>query len=74
MRCVICRMGELRPGRATVTFDVDEGSTVVIRHVPAGVCDACGEPFVDDAAAQALLERLDVAATHGGGLVREYGA
>ena len=75
MRCTICRLGELRPGRTTVTFDDDEGYTVVIRHVPAEVCDNCGEAFVDDAAAQALLERLDVPAAHGSGLlVLEYAA
>ena len=75
MRCAICRLGELSPGRTTVTFDDDEGSTVVIRHVPAEVCDNCGEAFVDDAAAQAMLERMDVSAAHRSGLlVLEYSA
>ena len=55
-RCVICKVGLLSPGRATMTFDDDEGLTVVVRHVPAiGVCDSCGEAYFDEETARAVL-------------------
>jgi YgiT-type zinc finger domain-containing protein len=55
-RCVICKLGQLTAGRATMTFDDDDGLTVVIRHVPAiGVCDSCGEAYFDEDTARAML-------------------
>ncbi len=55
MKCPICRMGETRPGKATVTLERD-GLTLVIRNVPARVCENCGEEYVDEAEARRLLE------------------
>ncbi len=37
MKCVICRYGETAPGKVTVTLEQD-GATVVIKEVPARVC------------------------------------
>jgi len=54
-RCVICKVGRMRPGEATFTPDDDQDLTVVIRHVPAEVCDCCGDAMVDEATARALL-------------------
>lgn len=39
------------PGHATMTFDDEDGLVVVIGHVPALVCDECGEAFAADAMA-----------------------
>jgi YgiT-type zinc finger domain-containing protein len=42
----VCKFGETHPGWATVT--VTRGETVlVIKDVPADVCDNCGEEYVD---------------------------
>ncbi len=54
MRCVICKNGEARPGTATVTLERD-GSTLVVRSVPALVCDNCGEEYVDQEVVKRLL-------------------
>jgi YgiT-type zinc finger domain-containing protein len=37
MNCAICRNGEMRPGKATVTLERD-GTTLIVRGVPAEVC------------------------------------
>jgi YgiT-type zinc finger domain-containing protein len=55
MRCVICRHGEARSGKITVTLERDE-LTLVIKDVPAQVCDNCGEEYLDDATAENLLK------------------
>lgn len=55
MKCVICRNGEARPDTATVTLERD-GSVLVIKGVPASVCENCGEEFLDEAVSTRLLE------------------
>ena len=47
MRCVICKHGETQPGLVTVTLERDE-SIVIIKRVPAEVCDNCGEYYLSD--------------------------
>ncbi|MBV8194297.1 MAG: type II toxin-antitoxin system MqsA family antitoxin [Candidatus Dormibacteraeota bacterium] len=54
-QCVICKVGRMHPGKAAMTFDDDEGLTMVIRHVPADVCDTCGEAEFDEETARTLL-------------------
>ena len=47
MKCVICKTGESHPGKTTVTLQ--RGRTVVvIRDVPAEVCENCGEYYLDE--------------------------
>ncbi|WP_419638865.1 type II toxin-antitoxin system MqsA family antitoxin, partial [Thiolapillus sp.] len=41
MECVICKTGETRPGHVTVTLQ-REGVTLLIKDVPAEICDNCG--------------------------------
>jgi YgiT-type zinc finger domain-containing protein len=64
MKCVICRHGETRPGTATVTLERDR-LTLVVKDVPARVCDTCGEQYVDEAAATRLLQTAEEAARAG---------
>lgn len=45
MKCAICRHGETRPGVANVTLQRGD-ATVVIKGVPADVCDNCGEYYL----------------------------
>jgi YgiT-type zinc finger domain-containing protein len=74
MKCVICRHGETQPGTTTVTLERDS-LTLVVKSVPAGVCDTCGEQYVDEETAARLLETL--AETAGAGVqvdVRAYAA
>jgi len=47
MKCVMCKGGELAPGKTTV--NVQRGETlVIIKDVPADVCRDCGEAYLDD--------------------------
>jgi len=48
--------GSRKPGRATYTVDLGSG-IVVVRNVPATVCDQCGEEWIDSETAQ-RLERI----------------
>jgi len=59
MTCVICKHGRTAPGTTTVTLERGE-TTVVIKRVPAEVCDNCGEFYLSEEAtgrAMALAER-----------------
>jgi len=55
MKCVICKTGELGPGRTNVTHERDT-HVVVIKDVPAEICDACGEAYFDGDVAQAVYD------------------
>ena len=72
-RCVVCKVGHMRLGETTVTFDRDD-FTVVIRHVPAEVCDNCGDAQVSDEVAEQLMERAKLPSPGSGVLVLEYAA
>ncbi|MEQ8878339.1 MAG: type II toxin-antitoxin system MqsA family antitoxin [Cyclobacteriaceae bacterium] len=47
MSCVICKSGVLKQGKTTVTLERND-SVVVIKDVPAMVCDNCGHYFLDE--------------------------
>lgn len=72
MKCPICRQGETHPGTATLVLERD-ALTMVVRHVPAEVCENCGEEYVDEATAAVTLEHAEAAAREGVTVeVREY--
>ncbi len=72
MKCAICRKGELRPGKATVMLE-REGLTLVVKGVPARVCENCGEEYVDEAETSRLLASAEEAARAGVKVdVRDY--
>jgi YgiT-type zinc finger domain-containing protein len=64
MKCVICKNGQTKPGRATVTLERQE-TTLVVKNVPAEVCTNCGEEYVDDKAASRLLKTAEDVAQRG---------
>lgn len=58
MMCVLCKNGVTRPGTVTVTLE--RGKTVVVvRDVPADVCENCGEYYLDSAIAQEVYQRAE---------------
>jgi len=72
MRCVVCKQGETRQGTATVTLTRDV-MTLVIKGVPARVCDNCGEEYVDEKTTARLQEAAEEAVRAGVQVdVREY--
>ncbi len=72
MKCVICKHGETRPGKATVTLEREE-TILVIKGVPADVCANCGEEYVNEETTARLLKTAEEAVK--GGIqvdIREY--
>jgi YgiT-type zinc finger domain-containing protein len=47
MKCPICKHGETENGNATVVLERNE-TTLVFKHVPADICNNCGEEFIND--------------------------
>lgn len=64
MKCVICKHGETQVGTTTMTLERDE-TTVVLKNVPAEVCQTCGEAYVDAATTKHLLHIVEEAAKAG---------
>jgi YgiT-type zinc finger domain-containing protein len=64
MRCVVCRKGETKAGKTTVTLEKN-GATLVFKGVPARVCANCGEEYVDEEITATLLKSADKAARAG---------
>jgi len=50
----VCKRGTLERGTTTATFE-SEGATVVIRNVPAEVCNSCGEGYFGPITTDRLL-------------------
>jgi YgiT-type zinc finger domain-containing protein len=72
MKCVICKQGETRLGKATVTME-RKNLTLIIKNVPAQVCANCGEEYVDDKTTVQLLKAAEETAKAGVQVdVREY--
>ena len=64
MICVICRNGDLEVGTSTVTLTRDS-LTLVVKDVPALVCDNCGEEFIDEDVSSHLLKTAEDALKSG---------
>jgi YgiT-type zinc finger domain-containing protein len=64
MKCVVCRRGQTRPGKATMVL-LRGGATVVINDVPARVCENCGEEYVDESVAEKVLAAAEASARAG---------
>lgn len=74
MKCVICRDGIFTPGTKTLTLERGE-MVLVVKNVPAEVCDNCGEGYVDQAVTARLLKEATEAAAAGVQVeVRSYAA
>ncbi|MBI4316860.1 MAG: type II toxin-antitoxin system MqsA family antitoxin [Chloroflexi bacterium] len=64
MKCVVCKTGETRRGKATVMLERG-GATIVVKSVPAQVCENCAEEYVDEETTARLLEHAEEAAKLG---------
>jgi YgiT-type zinc finger domain-containing protein len=74
MKCVVCKQSDTRPGITTVTLERD-GSTFVVREVPAQVCPNCGEDYVDSKVTAELLDTAERLSQAGAQVdVRRYAA
>ncbi len=64
MKCVICKRGTTQPGTMTATFE-RSGATIVVKAVPADVCDSCGEGYLSKEVTENLLAQTEQAAKAG---------
>ena len=64
MKCVVCRHGATRSGAATVTLAREE-LILVVKGVPAQVCENCGEEYVDANTTARLLQTAEEAVQSG---------
>jgi YgiT-type zinc finger domain-containing protein len=64
MSCVICRNGTTHRGFVTVTLQRGE-TTVILKQVPADVCDNCGEYYLSSEVTAQVLEKAESAVRSG---------
>jgi len=64
MNCALCKHGETRPGFVTVTLQRAE-TTVVLKHVPAEVCENCGEYYLSSEVTGQVMDRAEAAVRTG---------
>lgn len=64
MICPICKSGHTQSGFASVTLE-REGTTLLVKNVPAQVCDNCGEEFIDECASRNVLASAEEAVRNG---------
>ena len=64
MTCVICKHGETVPGTTTVLLQRGE-TTVVIKNVPAEICDNCGEYYLSEEITRRVLALAEAAVAQG---------
>lgn len=62
--CAICKTGHLEPGTVTVTLE--RGSSIVLlKNVPAQVCDNCASYFLDAQTTRLVLQKAENSVQNG---------
>ena len=64
MKCTFCKQGTTKPGNVTVTLS-RENTVVVIKNVPAEVCENCSEYFLPEKTTEHVLSWAEDAVKKG---------
>ncbi len=64
MTCVVCKIGETQPGETTLLLERGE-SIIIIKDVPAHICENCGERYFDADVTREVMARADEAVQKG---------
>ena len=64
MKCLICRMGYTKSGRTSVVLERDQ-ATIVFKHIPAEICENCGEEYISAKVNKEMLLRAEKAFSRG---------
>jgi YgiT-type zinc finger domain-containing protein len=64
MTCAVCRHGKTAAGVVTVSLQRGE-TTVILKGVPAEVCDNCGEYYLSEDVTRRVMERAEAAVASG---------
>ena len=73
MKCALCRTGETKPGKTTETYEIGS-AVVVLRGVPADVCQQCGEAYTNEATTRQIEKIVDQSRRAGAVIIQEYQA
>ncbi|RMH96272.1 MAG: type II toxin-antitoxin system MqsA family antitoxin [Calditrichaeota bacterium] len=60
MKCVICKTGDLYEGYTTVMLTRD-ATVVIVKEVPAALCENCGEYYLSEEVSRRLYARAEEA-------------
>ncbi len=60
LQCQLCKNGTTRPGNVTVTLQRGP-TTVIIKAVPAEICENCGEYYLDEKTTEQVLSMAEEA-------------
>ena len=63
MKCTICKQGETQSGQTTVVLERGK-TTVVIKDVPAEICENCGEYYLSEEMTERVMEMAEAAVQH----------
>jgi len=63
MNCTTCKNGWMEEGRVTVTLQRDQ-SVIVIKNVPALVCENCGDYTLDEAVTSRIMDVAEQAVSN----------
>ena len=74
MTCVVCKLGEVTHGSTSLT--IERGTmTLVLKGIPARLCDKCGEAYFDEATTRRIEAIADQVERTGPRVaVQEYAA
>lgn len=64
MTCIFCKQGKTKSGLVTTTLNRGE-TTVIIKLVPADICENCGEYYLTDDMAGRVLAMAEEAVRKG---------
>jgi len=63
MNCTTCKNGWMEEGCVTVTLQRDQ-SVIVIKNVPALVCENCGDYTLDEAVTSRIMDVAEQAVSN----------
>jgi YgiT-type zinc finger domain-containing protein len=58
MKCVLCKHGTTYTGTVNVTLERDN-CIIVLKDVPADICENCGEYYLNQSTTAAVLNRAE---------------
>ena len=74
MECTICKSGEMKAGTVTVTLERGK-SIIVIKSVPASVCENCGEYTLSESVTKRIMNTAEQAVANNAEIeVQQYAA
>lgn len=64
MKCPYCK-SSFKEGTTVLTFQIDSNRIVVVRDVPASICEQCGEESIDVEVAKSVEKQVEKALSDG---------